>query len=376
MSALPVPALASLPPPGRARVAGAYARTAVDTALALGADAARLGRACGLPALDQGLPEWLPVRQYLGLLDAAARQLDEPAFGLRVGQRMRLATYVGYGVVLCTCTDFRAAADQTARFEGLAHDLGRSELGGEGGVAHFRWHSPWLAQPGGRHLAESVMAGIRVFADWLAGEALPVIELRFTHARPAELPLQVYEQVFGAPVHFGAAVTEARFPQAVLGRPVPSADASLFPALARLAQQRLAARQRDALEPPLVREVRDRIRTRLMHDEAGLDDVAQALGLPARTLQRRLAQAGASFSALLDGVRRELAQQHLADRRLSMTEIAFLLGFRQQSSFNHAFRAWFGCTPAAWRARHADADADAETAAAADIADIADAGMG
>ncbi|MEW6704259.1 MAG: AraC family transcriptional regulator ligand-binding domain-containing protein [Pseudomonadota bacterium] len=343
-----LPALATLPLE-QARVVGAYARTAVETARELGVDLQALGGRCGLPGLHQGLPDSLPVPAYIGLLAAAAEALGDPLFGLKVGQRMRLSTFAGYGLVLCTCPHFRAAAEQTRRFEGLAHDLGRSEIVEVGGVAHYRWHSPWLQLPGARHLAESVMAGIRTFANWLAGEPLPVIDVAFTHAAPEGVAPQAYEQALGGPVRFSAAVTEARFPAAVLDAPVSNADPSLFPALARTAEERLAERQRQTREPPIVNAVRQRIRAQLMHDRAGLAEVARELALSERSLQRRLAEANASFSSLLDSTRRELAQQYLRDPRLSLTEVAFLLGFSQQSNFNHAFRAWFGTTPAAWR---------------------------
>ncbi len=356
----PVPLHSSLPPLPRARVVGAYARTAVDTARELGADLQQLGHACGLPTLHEGLPESLPVHQYVALLDTAARQLDAPFFGLQVGQRMRLSTFASYGLVLCTCADFRAAAQQTLRFEGLAHDLGRSELVVEGSVASYRWHSPWLHLPGSRHLSESVMAGIRSFANWLASDELPVLDVAFTHAPVPGVSAHHYEQAFGAPVHFGAALTQARFPAAVLDARVSNADTSLFEAMAKTAEERLAARQREALDAPIVSAVRERIRAQLMHDSARLSEVARAMGLAERTLQRKLGEEKASFTGLLDSTRRELAEQYLRDPRITLTEVAFLLGFSQQSNFNHAFRAWFGTTPAAWRAAQRDGTAARE----------------
>lgn len=342
-------ALAALPALPAARVAGAYAKAAVDTARQAGADLQRLGLACGLGDLGQALPENIPVPRYLALLDAAARQLADPFFGVHVGQRMRAPTFVSYGLMLCTCADFRAVIQQTRRFEGLAHDLGRSEVLLCGNVAHYRWHSPWLAMPGGRHLSESVMTGIHAFANWLAGETVPVLDVAFTHARPAGTTLDAYHRMLGMPVRFSAPVTEARFAATLLDAPVSNADTSLFPALERSAEQRLLLRQREALEPAIVPAVRECIQTLLMQDTAHLPDVAQALGLSTRTLQRRLSQARVSFSELLDASRRELAQQYLREGSLSLTDIAFMLGFGQQSNFNHAFRAWFGTTPAAWR---------------------------
>lgn len=343
------PLLSTLPSLAHARVVGGYAQTAVDTARELGADLQRLARESGIPEVGSLLPESMPVQRYIALLDAAARQLDEPCFGLRVGQHMRLSTFAGYGLVICTSRNFREAAEQTRRFEGLAHDLGRSELEEFDGLASYRWWSPWLGEPGARHLSESVMAGIQTFANWLAGTQLPVFDVAFVHALPANVPLEEYQRVFGTNVRFNAPVTEARFPAAVLDAPVPNADPSLHPRLAQMAEQLMRDRQRETRETSIVQAVRSCIEGQLMHDQARLPDVARALGHTERTLQRKLYQAGESFSSVLDGTRRELAERYLADSALTLTEIAFLLGFGEQSNFSHAFRAWFGTTPAAWR---------------------------
>lgn len=342
-----------LPPLEQARVAGAYAATALETARELGADMAALHAACGLPPPPLTAHAQLSVGQYLTLLDTAAAQLGNPAFGLQVGARMRLATFAGYGLVLCTCADFRTAAAQTCRFEGLAHDLGRSEIVEQGPLASYRWHSPWLNLPGGRHLVESVLVGIRAFAIWLAGSELPGVDIGFSHDRPAALRQADYEQLLGVPVRFGAAANELRFPARVLDAQIANADTSLFPALERLAHERLVTREREAKDEgpaAIVGQVRARIQAQLMHERASVAEVAAALHLSTRSLQRKLAEAGSPpFSELVDQTRRELVQRYLREPGLSLTEVAFLLGFRQQSSFNHAFRAWFGCTPAQWR---------------------------
>lgn len=343
-----------LPTLEHARVAGAYAATALETARERGADMAALHASCGLPQTPAAT---LSVRQYLTLLDSAAAQLGDPAFGLHVGERMRLATFAGYGLVLCTCADFRTAAAQTCRFEGLAHDLGRSEIVEQGPLASYRWHSPWLDLPGGRHLAESVLVGIRSFAVWLAGRDLPGVDIAFTHARPAPLAQSEYEQLLGVPVRFEAEANELRFPSQVLDARIANADTSLFPALERLAHERLRSREREAQEgqtPAIIGQVRERIQAQLMHERASVAEVAAALHLSTRSLQRKLAEAGSPpFSELVDETRRELVQRYLREPGLSLTEVAFLLGFRQQSSFNHAFRGWFGCTPAQWRGQQA-----------------------
>ncbi|HLO94565.1 MAG TPA: AraC family transcriptional regulator ligand-binding domain-containing protein, partial [Burkholderiaceae bacterium] len=234
--------LQGLPSAAQARVVGAYARTAVETAQSLGLDLGALARACDWPALATQplqLPEALPVDRYIGFLHEAARQLGHRRFGLEVGRRMQLSTFASYGLVLCACADVRSALQQTQRFEGLAHDLGRSELCVEGDMAVYRWHSPWLDRPGADQLVESVMMGIYSFGHWLVGRQLPLSRLRFAHAPTEAGSADWYGQLLGVPVEFGATVTEARFPAAVLDLPLANADASMFPALAQAAEARL-----------------------------------------------------------------------------------------------------------------------------------------
>jgi AraC-like DNA-binding protein len=86
--------------------------------------------------------------------------------------------------------------------------------------------------------------------------------------------------------------------------------------------------------------------------EASLVSVARSLDMHPRTLQRRLQVHGWSLSALLDQQRRTIARQLLLEQRMSLTELAFMLGYSEQSAFNHAFERWFGEAPGRWAARH------------------------
>lgn len=343
---------APIPPLAQARVVGPYAQTAIDTAAERGLSPARLAVTLGLPPESLApATENLPVERYIRLLEVAAEACGDPLFGLHVGERTRLSTFAVYGLVLCSCRSFRAATEQTRRFEGLAHDLGRSRIEEHGAIAHYVWESPWLTTLPSRHLPESVMAGILSFANWLAHTRVPVIDVAFAHAAPDPALMPAYEQFFGAPVRFDAPQNCARFPAEILDWPVPNADTSLFPVLARHAEQLLAAREREARQPEIINAVREKIVALLAHDSARLGDVADALGSTPRTLQRKLAEAGTSYQTVLDATRRELAEQYLREPGMTMTEVAFLLGYREQSSFNHAFRDWYGTTPAAWRER-------------------------
>lgn len=92
----------------------------------------------------------------------------------------------------------------------------------------------------------------------------------------------------------------------------------------------------------------DRVRTTLLDAIRGhfyLSDIATTLELSTRTLQRQLKDEGTTFRALLQDTRKKLALQYLQRTRLNSTELAFLLGFGQPTSFFRAFRRWTGASP-------------------------------
>jgi AraC-like DNA-binding protein len=339
-----------------ARVTGSYLQPLLEAAAARGVDAGALARAAGMPAdaLDP-LPESLAARDYIALLAAGAELAGDPHFGLHVGERVRLGTYSVYGLILLACASFAQALEQTQRYEQLAHDLGRSRLDldagndGTAGQARYTWTSHF--PDASRHLAESVFAGIRVFGSWLAGRPLAPLRLVFAHDSAADP--EEYRRVLGIDPEFGGDAHLACFDAALLAMPVPNADAGMYPVLQQHAERLLRERRtaRASERHGIVAQVRAAIIGNLAQDRVRLASIASELGLSPRTLQRKLSDAGASFQQVLDAARHALAQDYLRQRGLSLADIAFLLGYQEQSAFTHAFREWAGMNPGAWRER-------------------------
>ncbi|KQW93812.1 AraC family transcriptional regulator [Massilia sp. Root418] len=327
------------------RVAGSYLQPLLDAAAARGVSPQALEREAGLaPGTLEPLPESLPAAAYVRLLDLAAALADDPHFGLHVGERVKLGTYSVYGLVLLSCRDFGHAFEQTIRYEQLAHDLGRSSMQVADGLACYTWHSRF---PGAtRHLADSVFAGIRVFGNWLAGAPLPPARLELMHGAVPELHGE-YLRVFGELPQFGAPANRATFDAQLLAWPVPNADVSLYPVLQQHAERLL--KERAQLDEGIAAQVGAAIERGLSQGQVRLASIAKALQLSPRTLQRKLSEAGVNFQQVLDQTRFALARDYLRQPDLSLVDIAFLLGYQEQSAFNHAFREWAGVNPGAWR---------------------------
>jgi len=328
------------------RVTGSYLQPLLDAAAARGVAPADLARAAGLaPERLAPLPDSLSAPDYIRLLDAGADLAGDPHFGLHVGECVKLGTYSVYGLVLLACRDIGQALEQTMRYEALAHDLGRSQVTVSGATARYEWISHYPTAS--RHLVESVFAGIQTFGRWLAGGVLPVAQVSFAHAGDAGM--DEYERVFGSRPVFDAPANCGEFDAALLALPVPNADISLYPVLQQHAERLLGQREPGA--PAIVAQVRAAIIRNLAHDRVRLASIAQELDLSPRTLQRKLSEAGASFQGVLDGARYALAQDYLRQPGLSLADIAFLLGYQEQSAFTHAFKEWSGTNPGAWRER-------------------------
>jgi AraC-like DNA-binding protein len=334
--------------PATPRVTAAYLQPLLETAAARGIAPALLATTAGLaPTALDPLPDLLAAGDYIALLDAGSRLADDPHFGLHVGERVRPGTYSVYGLVLLACRDIGQALEQTQRYEQLAHDLGRSRLEPQGRLARYTWdsHHPHAS----RHLAESVFAGIRTFGSWLAGRSLAPHALAFAHARPPDADPAEYARVLGVVPAFGAPAHTADFDAALLALPLPAADTGMYPLLRQHAERLL--RERAQADGSIVALVHAAIVRSVATEPVRLAGIAAALDLSPRTLQRKLADAGATFQQVLDAARYALAMDYLRRDGLSLVDIAFLLGFQEQSAFTHAFREWSGMNPGAWRER-------------------------
>ena len=110
-----------------------------------------------------------------------------------------------------------------------------------------------------------------------------------------------------------------------------------------------AARTRNTAAGSHRASVENEVQRLLPQGRASAEPVAKALALSARTLSRRLSEEGTTFTQVVDQLRRSLALQYLKDPGFASADVAWLLGYEGQTSFNHAFRRWTGHSPSAAR---------------------------
>ena len=151
------------------------------------------------------------------------------------------------------------------------------------------------------------------------------------------------EKFFGCRIEFGADADRIIFDKEAKQLRLVSADRYLNEILLQDCEQALAYRRSGA--GPLRIAIENAITPLLPHGKARLDAVAQSLGVSSRTLARRLTAEGLSFGEILDQLRSDLATHYLGEANISISQIAWLVGYQGVSAFSHGYKRWTGMNP-------------------------------
>jgi AraC-like DNA-binding protein len=259
---------------------------------------------------------------------------DDPDFGLHVAERSSARDYDVLGYAFHFSGTLGDGLDRLTRFYRVLGDQLASELIVEGPICHLRH---LFTTP--RHETEALLAAIAVCARSLVLTPAELREVRFTHPAPASTVH--HADVFRAPVRFDCARSEILLGTADLALPLKSADVAVSRILDRHMTDILARLPRSE---SVVERVRAAIAEQLRSGSGkpSLTVTAKPLRASPRTVQRWLREHGTSHTELVDGVRREMAERMVADRRLSITEMTFLLGYSDVSGFRRAYERWTG----------------------------------
>lgn len=305
------------------------------------------------PALQAVVARWreadsVPVAVWNELLArAAALCPQDPAPGLAIGDGVQPRHVGVMGYVALASPTLGDALQAYQRYERLFYGASLAEVAVTADTLEIRWPQ---GLPTFSLLTDTVgLAALTAFLRRHAEGAPAALEIRFAQPAPADPAARAaYAGHFGCPVRFDAGHTALVLPATSLSAAMLRGDPGLRELLDRQARALLQALpDPDALDRAL-----QAVMLRLLPEGAvTLADAACAVSVSARTLQRRLAARGMSWQQLLDRTREQLARQYLADASLSLSEVALLLGFSDQTAFQRAFRQWTGSTPLQARRR-------------------------
>jgi AraC-like DNA-binding protein len=314
-------------------------------AISRGVEAGPLLDAAGVAAADLTDPDGrITHDQFEVVLLEAVRRTGDPDFGLHMGELMSHARLPGaLHAAVFASTTLGDGYRRLSRFMGLIHGRAELRLEVRGDVARL-WHRLGVASAeAGRHLGEWLLSACFTRGRMLVGPGFSVREVTFAHQAPASTT--EHARIFAAPVRFGQPVDALVFDHRLLDLPADGAD----PVLLRVLDAHLEQIAPPAPPPDLLLAVRTRVGEALKGRCPPIASVAARLHMSPRSLQRRLADLGTSYQALVSDVRRELALRHLSEGTLAISETAFVLGFSEVSTFHRAFKRWTGQTPASFR---------------------------
>jgi AraC-like DNA-binding protein len=329
-------------------IRAASLRGFVPVVRALGGDPDELLRRFEIPAEALGSEDGLiSITAHDLMLERAADELACPDLGLRLAQSQDLSVLGPLAVAIESSSTAAQALECASRFmfvHSPALSIGiEADPSGRPGVVALRYRKDLLESP---YSAQAIELGVGVFhgvVRGLVGGAVGLRSVMFPH-QPLS-PIRRYTDFFGVDVRFGAPMAALCVERRMLDAGFASADGSIR----RLAIEHLARRHTDPSRLTSLR-VRRALAESLGVAAPAVGDVARVLAVHPRTLQRRLAAEGTSFTRVLDDVRSDAAHRYITGTSLPFGQIAALVGFSEQSTLTHAVRRWRGVSPRQLRA--------------------------
>ncbi|MCK2035303.1 AraC family transcriptional regulator [Microbacterium sp. SSW1-49] len=316
-------------------------------------DAERRGISLERPLREAGLtPDVLDApslrvsfRQGSAVIDAALRLFDDPAAGLVVGGSQPITASGVLGLGMMSSPRIVDAIHLGLRFQNLAGSMVRWSTSTRGDLLSVTAEVTGGEERVSAFLIDEGFANITRMARDVTGSGFHPVRVEL--ARPAPTDAARYGRWFGAPVEFGAARNAWTLSEEQWRLPSPFADAwTLRGALALLEEESAGVVDRQELVAVLAARI-----DADLPEIAPLGAHARALALSERTLRRRLTDVQATYSALVDDVRRRAVTRMLTQGALSVNDVAAAAGYGDDRSLRRATRRWFGCSPATMRER-------------------------
>ena len=279
------------------------------------------------------------------LLARAARDTNDPAMALRAGHRFRVASHGRTGSIYAHARDLADVVALNARYQGLAIDLGRAELGARSGgpAMIFRPHDTAGAPP--MH-SLSMLMGAYVTAyrwlNWGSGEELVEVGIPFA---TGETFRQAAQTLLRCPVRLDPEVGYLVFTDRAMQTTLATHDAEKRARMAAQLDGLIGSVDAAASFRAAVGEA---LRGAMAAGAVTLDSVGARMELTPSTLRRRLRDQGTTFRGEADAMRRTVMVERF-EAGDNLAEIAARLGYNDQAAFSRAVRRWYGVPPGQWR---------------------------
>jgi AraC-like DNA-binding protein len=309
-----------------------------------GLEVGSLFAAAGIdPAVLDAPGARLATEKISRLWELAVERSGNPAIGLAQRHVPRPASFGVVGYTMMSCADLRGAFERLIRYLLILSDALTMTMSEERAGYRVTFELFGGNRPVPRQRIEFILVTLIGFCRWISGRDVDPLSIEMPYPTPADAA--PYRSAFHCLVSFGSPRNSVLFARADMTAPLPTSN----PLLADVHERFVGEYLRHFDHAQTSYRAREVIIRRLPDGEPRRDEVASELCMSERTLQRRLEEEATSFIQLLDGTRRELAEQYLGRLHLSLAQAAYLLGFADQSSFFRACKRWFDRSPGQYR---------------------------
>ena len=281
----------------------------------------------------------IPLETWWELLEKVQALENKPALGIRIGQHLRPHHPGVLGYLIMHCQTVGDALSRFQRYQVLLHNHLSITLETTPTSLIMSW-DPEHGES--TQLSDEVyLSGLMTFLNQITTDKdIKPVSVHFRHSVQHEV--EYYEATMGCPVTFGHDRVVLEIPLTALSLPVDSSDPYL---LSLLEQQANALMDESDEEDKWLETLKQVVVESFSRGTPTLEQVSHNMNMSARTLHRRLESRNYNFKQFLQETRERLARLYFDDPNLSLNEIAFLLGYSEQSAFSRAFKLWFGVTP-------------------------------
>ena len=261
--------------------------------------------------------------------------------GIKLGLSVKPSHCGVLGYLSLNCEYLGEALLHFERYQSLLYDGGQG--GAELSPKHIRFVWPYHEITLGIALSNEVLVfGMaNVVRNMIHQTDVVPLTTSFTHA-PLTSLANYQHALGGGEVLFNANTMYVEISTEYLALPIANSDPMLRTLLDQQAQAMLEVLPNNS---DFEQQLKTQLLKILQEGEPTLDRLAKAMYNSPRTLHRRLSELDINFASLLRRTRTELAMQYLKEGKLSFNEVAFLLGYSEQSAFSRAFKQWTGKTP-------------------------------
>ncbi len=289
----------------------------------------------------------LSVKKQIEFVDLVAEDVRDTNFGFHLAQEFDLREMGFLYYVGASAGTLGDALKRLERYSSIANEGIALKIGLASSL-RVSFHYSGVARHTDKHQIEFWITALIRNCRHLTNSEIRPIQVRLAHLKND--PQNELQKFFGTKVEQHSGDDSVAFRPSASNLSVVNADPYLHGCLVKVCEEALA-RRKQSLSSSVTVKVQNAISELLPHGQAHLETVAAKLGMSTRTLSRQLTSEHSTFTKILDHMRSALAYRYLAEPNLRISQVAWLLGYKEVSAFTHAFRRWTGKTPRSVRQR-------------------------